>query len=74
MPGWEKKIGRPEETAVSGFEARALGAVFQVHSKSSRWCVGFHPEELRNGSANALEKGNAALTSVRSDRIKAYKC
>jgi hypothetical protein len=74
MPRWEKKIGKPEETAVSGSGARALRAVFQVHSKSNRWCVGFHPEELRNGSANALENSERGATSVRSDRIKAYKC
>jgi hypothetical protein len=74
MLGWEKRIGKPEETAVSGPEARARGAVFRVHSIPNRRCVGFHPEELRNGSANALENGERGATSVGSDRIKAYKC
>jgi len=74
MLRWEKKIGKPEETAVSGSEARAREALFQVHSNSNRWCMGFHPEELRNGSANALENGERGATSVGSDRIKAYKC
>jgi hypothetical protein len=33
MRGWEKKIGKPEETAVSGPEVRSTGAIFQVHSE-----------------------------------------
>jgi hypothetical protein len=74
MPGCEQKIAKPEETAVSGPEARSTGTMFEVHSKSKRWWLGFHPEELRNGSANALENGERGATSVRSDRIKAYKC
>jgi hypothetical protein len=29
----EKKIGKPEETAVSGPEVRSMGAIFEVHSE-----------------------------------------